>query len=162
MARHSSHREDLIQDATAMVDRAEFVSNDARVVVAGFRPEGACSFYFGEQPVYQFTAEPKLRRVFLDGILKAESGRLVRWEKSSRGGQVQMIARPVGTAEQSTLLSDMHRHLIELREGMLAGTWRLSKEVSQPGSHAAQRVQLWLANMPSCFEIAESPHVSAK
>ena len=62
MAKHEASREDLIRDAVAMVDRAEYVSAAAETVVVGFRSSGAISFYFGDQPVYQFSTERKLRR----------------------------------------------------------------------------------------------------
>ena len=158
MAKHEASREDLIRDAVAMVDRAEYVSAAAETVVVGFRSSGAISFYFGDQPVYQFSTERKLRRVYWEGIVKAESGRLTRWTKTYHDHAVQMIATPLESAEQATMLAEMQRRLIALRDGLGSGTWRLTREVSQPGSHASVRVKQWLEDMPETFEVADSPH----
>ncbi len=145
-----------------MVDRVEYVSGTAPPIVVGFRPDGAVSFYFGEQPVYQFSAERKLRRVYSSGIVKAEAGRLIRWNKAYQKRGVQMLAVPLDAAEQSIMLSDMQRRLISLREGIHGGTWHPSREVSQPGSDAATRVRVWLEQMPDTFDVADSPRAARK
>src|SRR5204863_2544475 len=78
MAREESSREDLLREATALVERIELIPNgstsDGRIV-AGFRRNGALSVFFGEDPVYQFNAAGELRRAYTDGkLLKADRG----------------------------------------------------------------------------------------
>jgi len=66
MAR-SEPESDLMRDATGLVRRVELDwPGDDRPLVAGFRRDEVLSFYFGESPVYQFDADGRLRRAFLD------------------------------------------------------------------------------------------------
>ena len=75
MARHQADREDLMQEATALVRRAEWlVPLQADPVVAGFKRSGGWSVYFGSEPVYQFDAQGRLRRAFADGDLWRTQG----------------------------------------------------------------------------------------
>ncbi len=68
MARDESSREDLLREATALVERIELVPHATdpliaasdlfdKHIVAGFRRDGALSVFFGEDPVYHFNAE---------------------------------------------------------------------------------------------------------
>src|SRR6186997_1242741 len=79
MARRESEREDLLREATALVERAELtLEGSEEPIVVGFRRDGSASFFFGVDPVYQFNAACELRRAFVGGLLyKAERGRLV-------------------------------------------------------------------------------------
>src|SRR5262245_10991650 len=81
MAREESDREDLLREATALVERIELIvdiGNAGQHVVAGFRTNGAASIFFGADPVYQFNAAGELRRAYCDGVLiKGSRGRLV-------------------------------------------------------------------------------------
>ena len=70
MARTESHREDLMAEATALVRRAEFLDADGRsVLVAGYRRDGSLSLYLGEDLVYHFDRDGRLKRGFVDGLL---------------------------------------------------------------------------------------------
>lgn len=81
MTRIESDKEDLIRDATALVDRAEFsfdsgVSATAgwSVVTAGFRRDRSLSVYFDQDPFYQFDQDGHLRRCYADGFLYRSTG----------------------------------------------------------------------------------------
>ena len=70
MARDESDREDLLREATALVERIELAPADAaddEHIVAGFRRDGALSIYFGADPVYHFNSAGELRRAYCDG-----------------------------------------------------------------------------------------------
>src|SRR5688500_8421146 len=79
MAQRESNREDLMREATALIERAELVlPGAAEPVVVGFRRDGSASFFFGADPVYQFNAAGELRRAYVGGLLyKAVSRHLV-------------------------------------------------------------------------------------
>src|SRR5215216_4505512 len=93
MAREGSSREDLLREATALVERIELlprttdrsmVASDlvGEHIIAGFRRDGALSIFFGEDPVYQFNAAGALRRAYCDGkLLKAARGRLAALQR---------------------------------------------------------------------------------
>ena len=69
------NREDLLREATALVERIELVPHRDRQfdasepIVVGFRADGALSIFFGDDPVYQFNAAGELRRAYCDGLL---------------------------------------------------------------------------------------------
>jgi hypothetical protein len=99
MAREESDREDLLREATALVERIELSplpsdahsrgnaplpvpvrdrerasvsassASKAETIVVGFRAGGAASIFFGSDPVYQFNAAGELRRAYCDGLL---------------------------------------------------------------------------------------------
>lgn len=70
MARNETDREDLIRDAVALTERAELqCPDDEQIITVGFRHQEALSIYFGQDPVYQFDPEGRLRRAFVDGLL---------------------------------------------------------------------------------------------
>ena len=63
MAREEQDREDLLREASALVERAEVALADgATRVVLGFRRDGCASFYFGSERAYQFNTDDALRR----------------------------------------------------------------------------------------------------
>src|SRR5262245_38318908 len=70
MARQESDREDLLREATALVERAELkVAGEPEPVTVGFRRDGSLSVFFGSVAVYQFNTAGELRRAFADGLL---------------------------------------------------------------------------------------------
>jgi hypothetical protein len=127
MARHEADKEDLIAEASALVDRFEFVNRaetaadtdkgqepgDAASVepsdteasafenqshvVAGFRRDASFSIYFGQNPFYQFTPQHRLRRAWEDGYLFRSQGHTLARLDRQRG--------PTGTVLQRTDLT---------------------------------------------------------
>lgn len=118
MAREESDREDLLREATALVERVELMTlADGIHVVIGFRRDGSASFYFGVEPVYQFNVQGELRRAHLNGRLyKAESGKLIALDRHRTADEVQLIRSEVSRSQTNTLLSDLHQRLSELTE----------------------------------------------
>jgi hypothetical protein len=84
---------------------------------------------------------------------------LVRWEKTCRDNQVQMIARPLQPLEQTELLEVMQSELRALRDGIANHSFRAARQVSQKGSDAVTRSVDWLSNLPHPIQVAESPGV---
>jgi hypothetical protein len=117
MARQESDKEDLLRDATALVERIELASVGAlqvEHVVAGFRHDGATSIFFGVDPVYHFNAAGELRRAYCDGLLfKADSGRLVSLSRERQQNEVQLLRHDLTEAEQQAFLARLR--------GLLAG-----------------------------------------
>src|SRR5512134_1308657 len=107
MARQESEREDLLREATALVERAELqLPSFAEPIVVGFRSGGAASFFFGSDPVYQFNSTGQLRRAFVAGkLLKAERGRLVALARERTAEEVALVRTGLDPAEQAELLS---------------------------------------------------------
>lgn len=75
MARNESPREDLIAEATALIERIEFTNPvDNTIIFAGFKRTGGLSLYLGEDPVYQFNDQGRLRRAFKSNLLYRSNG----------------------------------------------------------------------------------------
>jgi hypothetical protein len=122
MAQEESDREDLLREATALVERVELVPMGTATgghIVAGFRAGGALSIYFGTDPVYHFNSHGELRRAFSGGLLiKAEAGRLVSLDRRRQAHQVQLVRRDLASEEQLEFLANMSGRLREMAEVM--------------------------------------------
>ena len=156
MARREAPREDLIRDAVALVDRIEFTSPDQPPIVVGFRKDGSVSFYFGEEPVYQFNANGALRRAHVDGIIKAENGHLVRLRKQRCEGQVQLVRQELNDAQQRELLESALARLGALRASIEAEACQASRQVATTQTDVLPQVEDWLARLPDVLVVAEA------
>lgn len=155
MTRQAFPREDLIRDAVALVDRIEIFPPAQPPVVIGFRRDGSASFYFGEQPAYQFNALRELRRAHLDGIIKAEQRHLVRLNRRQADGEVQLVRHQFELVEQREFLEKARSRLTELRDQIEADEIEVGRQVSASESRVLPRVRDWLAELPSELIVAE-------
>jgi len=118
MARQESEREDLLREATALVERIELAPLEAaggEHVVVGFRADGALSVYFGSDPAYHFNSRGQLRRAYCDALLfKAEHGKLVSLQRVRREHEVQLVRHELADQEQAKFRAKMHVRLRDL------------------------------------------------
>ena len=160
MARDERDREDVLAEATAMVERVELcVEGFDDNIVIGFRANGAGSIYFGAEPVYQFDSTNRLRRAYDNArLLKAERERLVSLDRHRTQGQVQLIRHDLDDAQTSRFLTAIDRRLSALRESLEADRYRV---VGKVPDHAdvVGRVREWLAQLRGELSIAKSPRV---
>lgn len=163
MARDTSDREDLLRDATALVARIELAppgAAEADHVVVGFRAEGAVSFFFGSEPVYQFNTADRLRRAYGDDrLVKAVRGRLVSLRRVPGEGEVQLLRSELSDDEQAALLARMQGQLRELAAGLEDGRYEVVGQVPADVD-VLDRVRAWLAAHDR-FQVATTPHVQA-
>lgn len=117
MARMEQDREDLYREATAYVIRGELsVPYLADVVFVGWRKEGACSFYFGADPVYQFNSRGALRRAYHAGALYRTQGETLARMHRVRDPRVTTLARiDLSGEELSRFQSQVREDLLRLR-----------------------------------------------
>lgn len=160
MAREEQVREDLLAEATALVERVELrVASLSAPVVVGFRREGAASFYFGADPAYHFNSAGRLRRAFASGLLyKAERGRLVSLDRRRTAGEVQLVRHELTAEETRIFLASLAANLLALSDALAQG--RIERLRQQPEqADVVGRVRAWLADHGERIEIAESPRV---
>ncbi len=159
MAREESDREDLLAEATALVERAELLTlNDGIAVVAGFRRDGAISFYFGPDPVYQFNARGELRRAFRQGrLIKAEQGRLVALTRERTETESLLVRHELSRGETRTLLAELDGHLSELAQRVRERRFQLVGQVPADVD-VVGRIERWLDSRGDTT-IAPSPRV---
>jgi hypothetical protein len=160
MARQETDKEDLLREATALVERVELApigDSDDATITAGFRPDGAASIFFGADPVYHFNAAGELRRAYCGGLLfKAMHGRLVSLRRVRTRDEVQLLRHELSEAEQSVFLTRMQSLLADLATVL---TRREFKTVGQVPKDAdvVGRLKAWLAQHDGT-SIAASPH----
>lgn len=159
MARHESDREDLLREATALVERIEVAARNVLPddnLVVGFRREGAASFYFGADPAYHFNPVGELRRAFCDGLLvKAECGRLVSMRRERTDDEVQLHRHDLSDVEQSQFLERMRLLLKSLASALDRGDYSIVGQVPEDRD-VVGRVREWLTTN-DCSVVAENP-----
>jgi hypothetical protein len=161
MARQESEREDLLREATALVERIELSDRHvpgSKPVTAGFRAEGALSIFFGADPAYQFNTRGELRRAYCHDLLyKAERGRLVSLRRDRRAGEVQLVRHELNDAQQDAFLRRMEGLLEELADGLTAGHYATVGQVPTDAD-VLTRLREWLQGRETAA-IAATPHV---
>ena len=160
MARETTDREDLLREATALVERVEVtIAEFPDPIVVGFRRDGAGSIYFGGDPVYQFNARGELRRAFVDGrMLKADRGALASLERHPTETETQLVRHDLTAGETDLFLAVMQERLKELGAALAARRHRILGQVPETADLIG-RIQAWLAALPDPPKIACSPGV---
>lgn len=140
MARLESDREDLIAEARALVQRAEFeVPEHPAGVVAGYRRDGALSIYFGADPCFHFDDQLRLRRAFVAGLLYRTQGHtLARLQRTRTGDSVELLRHDLDPAEREEWCTKLTERLREL-QSWLQREARCVREVP-PGAALASRL----------------------
>ena len=147
MAKQEHRKEDLIADATALVDRAEFrQATHSELLVVGFRKTGALSLYFGEDPVYHFNDAGELRRAFVAGaIFKAEGQQLVRMERHRTATAHELVSQVLTESDQEAFLQPLSTRLAELQVAADSPAWQVVREVRDSSEPVAEQLAGWLA-----------------
>lgn len=116
MALNEQDREDMMREATAFNPRAELqVEHEDQLIFWGQKKNGAFSFYFGADPVYQFDHDGLLRRAFVDGYLYRTQGNILARLNRERTSNESILNRYDLTNEESAdLLQAMSRRFQKL------------------------------------------------
>jgi hypothetical protein len=170
MARDESDREDLLREATALAERIELaldadgscvtadVPEAPEHIVVGFRKNGAASFFFGADPVYQFNANGELRRAYRDGLLyKAVGGRLVALRRIRTANEVALERHELTEAEQREFLGALQQRLDRLALSLAGNDYRIVGQVPSDAD-VLGRARDWLAAQKS-YRVAAKPNV---
>lgn len=160
MARSESDREDLLREATALVERAELrIEGYDEPMVVGFRRDGEASVFFGADPVYQFNAAGELRRAYVGGRLyKAEQGRLVALSRERSAAQVALIRTELTDDETAALVEALQLHLSRVRTALRDRSYQVLGQVPREADLAG-RIGAWLDWLPAALRIARVPNV---
>jgi len=159
MARNEQDREDLLREATALVERVELqMTTSGGTLVAGFRRDGCASFYFDASPVWQFNTQCELRRAYLDGrLLKGEKGRLIAMHRERTDEEVILIREDLSAEQEDKVLALADEMLHQLLTELSAGRYTLVGQVSATGD-VVTKLCGWLRRRPSPLEVAEVPN----
>lgn len=159
MARDEHEREDLLGEATALVERIEVIVPDSdEPIVIGFRDNGAASIYFGSDPAYHFNSSGQLRRAFVEGLLyKCENGQLVSMRRQRTPSEVQLIRHELTSEEQSKTIDLLRKRLIRLLASINRDDYTIAGQ--EPKSvDVIGRCESWL-DQRNEISIASSPRV---
>jgi hypothetical protein len=157
VSRQESDREDLLREATALVERAELtVAGFSEPIIIGFRRDGSLSVFFGPDPVYQFNGAGELRRAFASGLLyKAERRGLVALRRERDEREVALVRTALTAEETAEFLNAAHRRLTELAAALGSRSFTITGQVPID-ANVVSRVQEWLAALPAQIPIAPS------
>jgi hypothetical protein len=157
MSRQESEREDLLREATALVERVELrLADQPDSIVAGFRRDGSASFFFWQSPVYQFNSRRELRRAYVGGLLyKVDSGKLVEMRRERTATAVELRSRSLSSEEATQFLLDTEKWLSTLRNALAAGNVDVLGQVPNDKDVAA-RVIAWLQELPREIVLAKT------
>ena len=158
----SMTREDLIQDAIAMVDRAEyqFPWFGNQLMVIGFRANGALSIFCGEDEVYHLNSRRELRRAYVNNeLLKAESGKLVALRRMRTESETALVRRRLEPGEQAEVLHQLEQRLTQIDASFASDDYALQREVAASDGGATNRMKQWLLDRGALM-VAPTPRVS--
>jgi len=161
MPHQSKDREDLLAEATALVERISFrISGYDDDIVVGFRPEHSASFYFGADSVYQFTSDGQLRRAFQGELLfKAEKGRLISLRRERTANEVALVRHILDDLETDVLLGQVRHDLETLHDALAKRNFVIAGQVPS-AADLVSRVDCWIDEFAGRIRIATSPHVA--
>ncbi|MEP3477946.1 MAG: hypothetical protein ABJZ55_01745 [Fuerstiella sp.] len=117
MAGKEEDREDLLAEASALIDRMELQlpvenSNDDEFVFAGYRSNGFFSIYFGQDRHYQFDKDGRLRRAYIDDRLyRAAYGKLSQLKRRRTEQQTVLERTDLSSHLALEFVSNMKHHL---------------------------------------------------
>ena len=159
MAHYEADREDILREATALVERVELViPGCAESVVMGFRRNGSASFFFGADPVYQFNSSGELRRAFVAGqLIKADRGVLAAFDRRRTETEVQLVRRDLDAQETERLLADLFQRLHLVQSSICDQSYTHLRQVPERADILG-RISNWLAALRLPIKIARSPH----
>jgi hypothetical protein len=131
MSRDESDREDLMTEATALRERVELVvPGEPEHIIAGFRDNGVLALYFGPDPVFQFDAQGRLRRAYLDGDLyRSQSPTLARLTRTRFADEVNLVRHDLDADELARFLAAMQVKLTRLDAALKDGTTQIVRQV---------------------------------
>lgn len=157
MARQESDREDLLREATALVERVELVCGASETIVIGFRAEGSGSIYFGQDPALHFNPRSELRRAFVDGeLIKAEGGRLVSLTRERTAASVNLMRREWDEPTTHAFLERVVERLTRLGSCLQSGDYAVQGKVPADAP-VERRAARWLAQL-----VAEPIRIAAQ
>jgi len=123
MTRNESDREDLIREAVALPERTELrVAGFDEPVTIGFRANSAMSVFIGQDPVYQFDPDSRLRRAYVDGFLyRSQLQTLAQLQRVRTDSETQLLRHDLTADELAAFRELMVSRLRMLHCQMTSG-----------------------------------------
>jgi hypothetical protein len=148
MAKNEADREDLIREAAALTERAELQSvSFSEIITVGYRTTGAFSVFIGQDPVYQFDPDYRLRRAYENGFLfRSHETTLARMIRQRTEVQTLLIRSDLLPEELAAFRSKMLNQLQTLLSDLDTGQTSIIRIVPD-GLDIIPRLQTTLQNI---------------
>lgn len=116
MNRQESDREDLMREAIALSQRMEVRCDGFNdIVTLGFRNADALSIFIGQDPVYQFDPDARLRRAFVDGLLyRSQHDTLAQLTRQRTEGRTVLARVDLAAPDLAAFRNTMNQRLTGL------------------------------------------------
>lgn len=168
MAKQEVDREDILREATALVNRLELAvpgRSEGDHIVFGFRKCGSLAVYFGAEPVYQFNAKHALRRAYDQGcLLKAVDYLLVSMRRERQGGSLQLLSTSWNAEKTMEFVAQVRQDMSQLAEAIAAGEFQVHGFVAAEQQTTAELLITqfchWCNDHLPNLQVARLPSVS--
>lgn len=160
MARNEHDREDLLREATALVQRVEVrVVGESEAITIGFRRDGSGSLFFRGDLVFQFNQYCELRRGYWNGeLIKAEAGQLVALSRVRTPREVQLVRRELDAQETESFLRMFRDKAQVLLTAIADGTVTVAGQVPDD-ENVLNLAADWLESFSTVIPIADRPNL---
>lgn len=164
MAINQHPRENMLAEAIAFQRRLLIRLDGPRVpseleVFIGIRNSGGWSIYFGQDPVYHFTATNCLRRAFVSHQrFESLSRRIWLLGRHSLGGKVQFARQQLDNGNEQALLGNCQMNLHRTWQAMKSGQFELLGSFPDEDELLVSDACRLLAETASGFQLADSPN----
>ncbi|MEM8913465.1 MAG: hypothetical protein AAGC97_16990 [Planctomycetota bacterium] len=165
MARNEQEREDLLAEGIQLVRRGRIsaVIQDVEIQwLAGWRQSGAFSVFENSDPVFQFNASSRLRRVFKDAVRYAAHGgslhELVRQPDPS--GRLRLERRVLTGDESAVITSRWSQIFHRLNHAVEDECADLETVGIEPSRWRAEMIAA-LQSIGAIYRVANAPSESA-
>ncbi len=124
-----------MREAVALTERVELLSPaDSPTIVAGFRPNGFLTVYWGDDPYYQFDDQGRLRRAVVDGrLFRTQGGGLAQLTREDEPDAAVLLRHDLDPAELADFRQAMLSRVRELHETLASGHVQIIRQVPPEG-----------------------------
>lgn len=131
MARHETDREDLWAEAVAMTSRVELsIEGQLFPLLIGYRDNGWCSIYFGQDEMWQFTTDGELRRAFRHGdLFRSQGTTLARLQRQRSAEETTLLRHDLTPDELARFQRETYDRMRQLQEAISSGRVSIRREV---------------------------------
>lgn len=142
MARQESDREDLWAEAVALTSRVELrLPDEERPILIGYRDNGWCSIYVGQDLMLQFTPAGGLRRAFRDGDLYRTQGKfLSRLRRHRTESETMLLRSDLSASELAEFRLFVHQTVRRLLAAITSGEAAAQRRVAHDSDSFTDRV----------------------
>jgi len=149
VARNESDRADLWAEAVALTSRVELVvAGWPDAVVAGYRDNGWCSVYVGQDLMLQFTPDCGLRRAYVDSELyRTQGATLARLRRERSERETSLLRHDLSEEELAVFQARVHAVVRDLKTALQAGHFTIQREISASDEKLTDRLAATLAGV---------------